>query len=130
MYPKYATKIESSVKDFVQAESNPHDIGKSIVSLDNKKKLSPVQKERHRQKNRIDNALTNDEKSFLTYDLERCYNKFREFGVSPCAALNQESQRITAEEHGNMTLDPNISLSEYCKLDLTTIAEQMCKEVE
>ena len=61
VYAKYETKIEDKLgQQFTNTIDNPHDIGKSIVSLDNKKKLSPVQKERHRQKDRIEKDKEKD----------------------------------------------------------------------
>ena len=66
VYAKYETKIEDKLgQQFTNTIDNPHDIGKSIVSLDNKKKLSPVQKERHRQKDRIQKEKDEDIKREL-----------------------------------------------------------------
>ena len=54
VYAKYETKRESSIKDFVESEDNPHNIGKTLIGLDNKKRLTPTQKERKRKLEEIE----------------------------------------------------------------------------
>ena|SRR5688572_23382367 len=55
IYPVNQTKVESSVKDFAETQTNPHDQGRTIVGLGNKRtKKSEIQKERERQRKAID----------------------------------------------------------------------------
>jgi hypothetical protein len=54
LVPVYELKQESKLQDFVESSSNPFDSGRSITGLDNKKKLTPTQKQRKKQKEVID----------------------------------------------------------------------------
>ena len=58
--PIYEAKKESKLTDFVEVSSNPFDSSKAIVGLDNKKKLTPVQKQRQKQLERINNEKDKD----------------------------------------------------------------------
>ncbi len=42
----YEAKKESKLKDFIETSDNPFTQGKEIVGIDNKKQLTPIQKER------------------------------------------------------------------------------------
>ena len=53
-------KKESKLKDFVETSDNPFDRGKNIVGLDNKKRLTPIQKKIKRLKERIEQEEDKD----------------------------------------------------------------------
>ena len=55
IYARYQTKVESTVEDFAETETNPHDQGRTIVGLQDKRiKKTDIQKERERQRKAID----------------------------------------------------------------------------
>jgi len=53
------------IKDFVEPSNDPFDQGKTIIGLGNKKKKTAFQKERQRQKDRIDKEKDPDIKREL-----------------------------------------------------------------
>jgi len=63
--PIYEAKKESMIKDFVEPSNDPFDQGKTIIGLGNKKKKTAFQKERQRQKDRIDKEKDPDIKREL-----------------------------------------------------------------
>jgi len=65
IYAKYEVKIEDKLGQFAEINTNPHDVGKGIVSLDNKKKLTPTQKKRRKQRERIEREKDDDIKREL-----------------------------------------------------------------
>ena len=63
--PIYETKKESRLQDFVEVSDNPFDQGKSITGLGNKKKQTPLQRERQRLRDRIEQEKDEDIKREL-----------------------------------------------------------------
>lgn len=53
--PRYQTKVEDKITGFADTTDNPFDSGKKVTGLDNKvRQLSPTQKDRRKQKERIE----------------------------------------------------------------------------
>ena len=52
--PIYEQKLESEIEDVIESVDNPHDISQTIIGNENKKKLTPRQKEIKRLKDEAD----------------------------------------------------------------------------
>ena len=58
--PIYELKKESRLKDFVETSSNPFDQGKTITGIGNKVQKPPLQKQRKKLKDRIEQEKDKD----------------------------------------------------------------------
>ena len=65
VYAKWETKVEDKIKEFAEITQNPHDVGRTVQGLDNKKKKSRTQRERERRRERIERETDEDIKREL-----------------------------------------------------------------
>jgi hypothetical protein len=70
IYPVNQTKVESDVQDFAETESSPHEQGKTITGIENKRfRKTDIELERVRQRKEIDAQTDPDIKNAMSRGL-------------------------------------------------------------
>lgn len=71
---KYETKVESKIQPFTEVSDNPHNQGKKIVGINergsNRRKKTPIERQRERQRKQIEKEQDPDIKQELRHGLK------------------------------------------------------------